>query len=61
MHVLTLCMHVAMFDYVILCFPHIKPARMTTENEYCTTGNVNEQVMLTNLTSGMGSLLFLPR
>ena len=28
---------------------------------YCTTGNVNEQVMLTNLTSGMGSLLFLPR
>ena len=29
--------------------------------KYCTTGNVNEQVMLTNLTSGMGSLLFLPR
>ena len=28
---------------------------------YCKTGNVNEQVMLTNLTSGMGSLLFLPR
>ena len=28
---------------------------------YCKTGNVNEQVMLTNLTSGMGSLIFLPR
>ena len=28
---------------------------------YCITGNVNEQVMLTNLTSGMGSLIFLPR
>ena len=29
--------------------------------EYCKTGYVNEQVMLTNLTSGMGSLIFLPR
>ena len=28
---------------------------------YCKTGNVNKQVMLTNLTSGMGSLIFLPR
>ena len=27
---------------------------------YCKTGNVNEQVMLTNLRSGMGSLIFLP-
>ena len=29
---------------------------------YCKTGNVNEQVMLTNLnlTSGMGWLIFLP-
>ena len=27
---------------------------------YCKTGNVNEQVILTNLTSGMGSLIFLP-
>ena len=28
---------------------------------YCKNGNFNEQVMLMNLTSGMGSLIYLPR
>ena len=40
-------------------FIYIK-IKLSSELEYCKTGNVNEQVMLTNLTSGMGSLIFLP-
>ena len=41
----------------------VKCLRFFVRNKtiYCKTGNVNEQVMLTNLTSGMGSLIFLPR
>ena len=51
--------------------PHFSPRSTAKTNDksknlrkngiYCKTGNVNEQVMLTNLTSGMGSLIFLPR
>ena len=38
---------------------HVQDSTVQTNESYCRTGNVNEQVMLTNLTSGMGSLTFL--
>ena len=40
-----------------MCQPYIESATALSDYEYRKTGNVNEQVMLTNLTSGMRSLI----